>query len=144
MTGAKARLLAAALLFVGWLAYLGYAAVSKSRGPVVSRAQAAAAAVVVFAAIKGDNAPAGTAAVTANLKDGPAVGTELDVVNLADASGWAGAGEYLLLLERTAAGDKFRVVGQQRSPGYELGGVGKPTIYRRSADVEAQAAKLLP
>ena len=144
MNWAKVRLAVAALLFFGWLGYLGYAALSKSRGPVVSRAQAAAAQVVVVAAVAGEEKPGGTATVTESLKDGPAVGTVLEVVNLPECNGWAGAGEYLMYLERVTPGEKFRVVGQQRSPGYDIGGVGKSMIYRWSPDVKAQAAKLLP
>lgn len=146
-TGAKVRLLLAAAAFLGWLGYLGYAALSKSRGPVVSRVQAAAAQLAVRASIDGGADPAGPATVLESLtKDGPPVGTQLDVVNLngADVSGWAGTGEYLLFLERLGTTDKYRVVGQQRSPGYDLGGVGKATIYRWSSDVEAQAKKLVP
>jgi hypothetical protein len=138
----KLRLVAAALLFFGWLGYLGYAALSKSRGPVVSRAQAAGAQVAVVATLAGDDAPK-TAAVTEPLSaNAPPVGTVLDIVNLDNVAGWEGTTEYLLLLEKQ--GDRFRVVGQQRSPGYEIGGVGKSHIYRWSDDVKAQAKKLLP
>ncbi|HUR54887.1 MAG TPA: hypothetical protein VMZ71_12195 [Gemmataceae bacterium] len=137
----KLRLIVAALLFFGWLGYLGYAALSKSRGPIVSRAQAAGAQVAVVATLSGDDAPK-TATVTEPLSaNAPPVGTALDVVNLDNVAGWAGQGEYLLLLEKQ--GDRFRVVGQQRSPGYDIGGVGKSHIYRWSDDVRAQAKKLL-
>ena len=142
MSGGKLRLAAAALLFVGWLGYLGYAAVSKSRAPIVSRAQAAGAQVAVVATMGGDDAPK-SATVTEPLSaNAPGVGTALDVVNFDNVTGWAGAGEYLLLLEKQ--GERFRVVGQQRSPGYDIGGSGKSHIYRWSDDVRAQVKKLLP
>ena len=45
----RLRLIVAATLFVGWLAYLGYAALTKNHGPVISRAQAAACKYAVVA-----------------------------------------------------------------------------------------------
>ena len=51
MTLLRARLGVAAVLFAGWLAYLGYAAATKSRGPVVSRAQLAVASAAVVASV---------------------------------------------------------------------------------------------
>ena len=142
MSGAKLRLILAGLMFFGWLSYLGYAALSKSRAPVVSRAQAAGAQVALVASLSGDDGPV-KAVMTEPVSDGgPPVGTPLDIVNLDNVDGWSGAGEYLLLLEKQ--GDRFRVVGQQRSPGYDIGGVGKAHIYRWSDDVRAQAKKLIP
>ena len=138
----KLRLIAAALLFVGWMSWLGYAALSKSREPVVSRAQTAGAQVAVVATLSGDESPK-SATVTEPLSAGaPGVGTPLDVVNLDNLQGYSGPGEYLLLLEKQ--GDRYRVVGQQRSPGYDLAGAGKAHIYRWSEDVKAQAKKVLP
>ena len=138
----KLRLIAAALLFVGWMSWLGYAALSKSREPVVSRAQTAGAQVAVVATLSGDESPK-SATVTEPLSAGaPGVGTPLDVVNLDNLQGYSGPGEYLLLLEKQ--GDRYRVVGQQRSPGYDLAGTGKAHIYRWSEDVKAQAKKVLP
>ena len=141
MNGPKLRLIAAAALFFGWLGYLGYAALSKSRAPTVSRAQAAGAQVALVASLSGDTGPE-KAVMTEPVSNGcPPVGTALDIVNLDKVTGWTGAGEYLLLLERQ--GERFRVVGQQRSPGYDLGD-GKSHIYRWSDDVKAQAKKLIP
>jgi hypothetical protein len=138
----KLRLAAAAVLFVGWLGWLGYAAVSRDRRPPVSRAQAAAAQVAVVASLAGDDGPK-TATVTEPLSPGaPGVGTTLDVPNLKDVVGYSGQGEYLLLLERQ--GDRYWVVGKQRSPGYESISENKAHVYRWSDDVKAQAKKLLP
>lgn len=138
----KLRLVAAALLFVGWMSWLGYASLSKNRGPVVSRAQAAAAQVAVVATLSGDDGPT-SATVTEPLSAAaPGVGTPLDVANFGNVVGWAGRGEYLLLLEKQ--GDRYRVVEQQRSPGYDTGSAGKAHIYRWSEDVRVQAKKLLP
>lgn len=134
MTGRKLRLAAAALLLLGWLGWLGYTALAKYRGPVVSRAQAAAATLAVVARVPGGEG-AQVVEVTEVLSgvkpDGP-----LAVTNLADAVGYEGAGEYLLLLAK-GRGDTFAVVGQLRTPGYD--GVGAPTVYRWTPAVRAQA-----
>jgi hypothetical protein len=45
----KVLLVVSAALFVGWIAWLSYTALTKSRAPIVSRAQAAAATVPVRA-----------------------------------------------------------------------------------------------
>ena len=80
---------------------------------------------------------------------GPAKDTEIGVLNLPGAAGYAGPDKYLLLLVRqedaTINGHPaYLVVGQQRSPGAELDGVGPPMIYRWGSDVEAQARRLFP
>jgi hypothetical protein len=147
MTGAKVRLALAALLFFGWLGLLGYTAYTKSRAPIVSRAQAAGTVVAVRAKLTdgGDGRPARQAEALDNVTaTGPKPGPIL-VPNLPNASGFTGTGEYLLLLvpEVSLDGtDTYRVTGQQRSPGADLDGVGPPKIYAWSADVEAQARRL--
>ncbi|HEX4610972.1 MAG TPA: hypothetical protein VH092_22470 [Urbifossiella sp.] len=134
MTGRKLRLAAAAALLLGWLGWLGYAAAVKYRGPVVSQAQAAAATLVVHARVPGGDGPQTVEVVdviTGAKPDGPVV-----VTNLADAAGYAGPGEYLLLLAR-GRGDAYAVAGQFRSPGYDA--AGGPTVYPWSPAVRAQA-----
>lgn len=151
----RIRLVVAAVLFFGWIAWLSYAAVSKSRGPVVSRAQAAATTHPVIAELKDgtEGQPSQFVVVVEALSaNGPAAGSELFVTNLPAASGYAGPGQYLLMLApdpvvvaaRTDGPTltPYLVVGQQRSPAYEMGGVGPPMIYANSRDVHAQAAKL--
>lgn len=155
MNGAKLRLVVAATLFVGWLVWLGYTAAAKNRGPVVSHVQAAAAAHAVVAELKADaeGKPALEVKVTESLVPGsPAAGTVLYVINLADAKGFDGPGEYLLLLTADPAPRQIPVngkdlpmrslVGMQRSPGYELAGTGGPLIYRMSDSVRSQFQKL--
>jgi hypothetical protein len=129
VNAAKIRLIATAALFVGWLAWLGYTALAKNRGPVVSHVQAAAAAHVVVGEVKrgADDKPDPEVIVVESLKAGsrenplpraiPIDGKELPMHSL---------------------------VGMQRSPGYELSGTGSPTIYRMSNEVRAQAKKLFP
>ena len=145
MSGRVIRLIVAAALFLGWMSWLGYAALSKSRGPVVSRAQAAVATHPVVAEVAGAETPAGTATVIEPLgPDGPLAGTDLKVANLPEAAGWGAPGRYLLLLAKDPVSGTFYLVGQQRSPGFDLAGVGAPTIYPWSDDVRAQAKRLWP
>lgn len=155
----RVRLAITAALFVGWLGWLGYAAMNKSRGPIVSRAQAAAATAAVVATIEPstDGRPAAKAVVITPLTaGGPPAGTAIFVSNLPTTHGFDGPGPYLLLLTSNPEAQEgkgedgkpiplFSVVGQQASPGYDsLAGVGSPLIYRWSHDVEAQARRLLP
>lgn len=133
----------AAAAFLGWMAYLGAAALTKSRAPVISRAQAAAYRHAVVAAVEADgDHPRKNVVVRESLTPGgPAAGTEIEVENLAAATargGYAGPGEYLLLLSEAP----FVVVGQQRSPGNDLAGVGPPLVYRWSDDVRKQFERL--
>ena len=157
MNLAKARLILTAALFLGWLAWLGYAALAKNRGPVVSHVQAAAAAQVVVAELSAgaEGKPAPEVKVSeAFTKGSPAAGTELYIVNLAEAKGFDGPGQYLLLLTGNSTGRAIpingkdvlldSVVGLQRSPGYELAGTGSPMIYKMSNEVRAQAKTLFP
>src|SRR5688572_20050967 len=57
-------LVAAAALFFGWLAWLSYTALTKSREPIVSRVQAAVAPVPVRAKVEADATGAPSALVT--------------------------------------------------------------------------------
>ena len=138
----RLRLIVAAALFFGWMAWLGYAAVSKSHGPVVSRAQAAGATQVIEAKIEAgaDHKPQPTVTVVQSLKGDLKPGTTVEVINLDDAAGFAEAGNYLLLLSKSRTSDAYQVVGPQRSPGDNL--VGKPVIYPWAEGVPEQAAHL--
>lgn len=155
MKGAKVRLIVAAALFLGWLAWLSYTAVAKNRGPVVSHVQAASAAHVVAAELTGNEKPTPEAKVAESFTEAaPGPGTEIYVANLADAKGYEGPGQYLLLLTGNTTGRSipingkdipiYTMVGLQRSPGYELAGTGHPVIYRMSNEVRAQVKKLFP
>ena len=132
------RLILAALAFAGWVAYLGYAAAAKSRAPIVSHIQASAAQAAVVADVAGPDEPVEVKEQGKLWGDGP--GGKVEVANLADARGFAGPGKYLLYLERRH--NSWLVVGQQRSPGTDLTGVGKPLIYPWSDDVRKQEEKL--
>jgi hypothetical protein len=155
----RLRLIVALVLFVGWMAYLGYAALTKSRGPFVSHIQAAAASYAIVAEVDADKDGKPTTRVkvvevlpSAVSAGGPAAGTECEVLNLQEVRGFEGRGQYLLLLVpdtfaiRNPADPhdipRYYVVGQQRSPGNDLTGVGKPAIYRWNDDVRKQYEKL--
>lgn len=137
-TSGRVRLFVASTLFICWIAYLGYAAMMKSRDPIVSHIQASAASAAVVAEVPTLEArPKVTEKVWGDVAEG-----EIDVLNLTEARGFVGPGKYLLYLERRHA--VWLLVGQQRSPGNDLAGVGPPLIYRWSDDVRKQADKLKP
>jgi len=148
------RLILAAAAFIGWLSYLGYAALTKDRGPVISRAQAGAATHPVVAEVEAgpDGVPTGKAKVVESLSgDSPAAGTAIFVANLPTAHGFTGSGQYLLLLvpnlnPRAIRPEEplppFTIVGQQRSPGNDLTGVGPPLIYRWTDSLRKQYESL--
>ena len=130
------RFVLAAAAFLGWLGYLGYAAVTKSRAPAVSHIQSAAADAAVVAEL-GDGPPATVAVVERLWGQGPE--GSVDVLNLANARGYAGPGKYLLYLGHFR--DGWAVVGGQRSPGDAVDG-SVALIYPWSEDVRVQAEKL--
>ena len=125
----------AAIAFFAWVGYLGYATLSKSRDPIVSHAQAAAAEAAVVADVNAS----GEVKLAEPPLWGEGVPATLAVPNLAEARGYTGPGQYLLLLAQNRG--RWLVVGQQRSPGSDLAGVGPPLVYPWTADVQAQAQK---
>jgi hypothetical protein len=174
--GGKVFLGVATALFVGWMSWLSYTALTKSQAPTVSHAQAAAASIPVkaelFAGVAEKEsfhrrlsplggeittvlkAQADKPAFVVTVKEqltpnGPTKGSQIAVSNLPACSGYTGEGEYLLLLNRddeaTIDGKpSYTIVGQQRSPGADLEGVGPPRIYRWSDDVGKQVQRLYP
>jgi hypothetical protein len=169
----RLRLVLAAALLLAWLGWLSFTALTKSRAPTISRAQAAAAPVPVVAELttgeEGQSSvlmrgsgelvelkghpekPAFVVKVVERLtSDGPPEGSEIGVVNLANSSGYSGPGRYLLLLQKLPDGatvdrhPAYALIGQQRSPGADIADVGPPKIYPWSDDVRKQAAKLYP
>jgi hypothetical protein len=142
-------LAASAVAFFGWLAWLSYAALNKSREPIVSRAQAALAPMPVRAKVEADSkgVPAALVTVIEPLQpESPAKDAKILVSNLPAASGFTGTGEYLLLL----APDRLAIL-PDGSFEYHLVGP-RPTttdsepvpIYPWSPDVAAQAKRLYP
>jgi hypothetical protein len=133
------------VLLLGWFAWLGSTALTKSREPVVSRAQAAAAPVAVVAELSGSGEVAHAEVVVKQsfTPASPEPGTVIVVKNLPACTGFHGPGEYLLLLQPLGLED-FVVVGQQNSPGARLEGVGAPKIYAWGPAVHAQELRLFP
>ena len=181
LTSGRIRLFLATALFLCWIGWLAVTALTKSRAPTVSRAQAAAATVAVVADLEagkvdresvvirlGPNQgqmvdvlkeeadkPAFVVAVVESLTPGgPEAGKKLGVVNLSKAAGYSGPGPYLLLLNKDPSDGLMNgqplyiLVGQQRSPGADLDGVGPPMIYpwtdKTRDDLRAQVKHLFP
>lgn len=151
MTFARLRLAAAALLFVGWLAWMATAVWRKDTPDKVSRAQLTAADALVVADLTAgeDGLPRPTAKVVHRLSAaGPTAGTEIRVQNLPSAvvpgKGFPGAGQYLLALGGGDLGDLgvYRVAGLPRSPGYEEVSPKLPVVYPWTPDVQAQLRSL--
>ncbi len=170
--GGKVVLAVAAALFIGWLGWLGYTALTKSREPVVSRAQAAAAGVPVRAKLeaaepdreslllrhtpngqvvtplKGQaDKPAFVVEVVENLHaNGPAAGTKIGVTNLPACAGYTGPGEYLLLLnpdgDATLDGRPAYTLVGQQRSPGAEPDGAPPMIYKWGDDVGKQVQRL--
>ncbi len=149
MTGARIRLVLAALAFFGWLAWLATAVWKNGNVPVVSRAQLTAATCLVLADLTLDdqNLPVSKIAVTSVISGtGPAVGETVDVINLPKA---IAAGKYAtpvpgvhaIPLSKTPDG-AYRIAGLPPSPGYNVTEPDRPLIYPWNEDVKKQLRSL--
>jgi len=132
MSGARLRLVIAVTLFVGWLAWLGYAVSQRNTAPVVSRAQLTAATHLLVAEVTvgEDGRPNPQVKVVEVLRgDNVDLANSLEVSHLESArppgtDGFPSPGTYLLPLVRVGTG--FRLAGLPRSPGYEA--VDRPVL----------------
>jgi hypothetical protein len=150
MSFARIRLIAAILLFLAWIAYLGYTAATNywNKPDLVSRAQLTEATALVVADLTTDEEgkPKVLTKITHRLSvSGPVAGTEIVVENLPSAQPpgkpFPGPGEYLLPL--IATGDRvYRIAGLPRSPGYPPMQFVRPVIYPWTEAVKAQIQKL--
>ena len=156
MSFARIRLFIAAMLFFGWLAWLGVAVSQKGTVQIISSAQLTAATHVVV----------GTVTLDASGRADPKVQIR-EVLRSLDADKIQGvitiervdkcvtplpvngsrdlaAGDYLFLLIKD--GSTFRVAGLPRSPGVEASMPERPIAYPWTDDVKAQLRKwkLLP
>lgn len=169
--GGRALVAVAAVLFVGWLCWLGYTALTRSQSPYISRAQAAGATVAVVAELtagedgqtvllvrrgsrspdmielkeKADR-PAVKATVVESWKGGPEKGASIGVTNLPNCAGYTGPGTYLLLLnpEPDAVVEKlpaYSVAGAQRSPGNDPIESGALRVYPWNEKTSADLRK---
>ncbi len=152
MTFARVRFALFLALFVGWLAYLGYAVWFNTyhKPDVVSRAQLTEAVVLVVADVTVDAAgnPKPEVTVSALLtKGGPKPGDTVHVARLPAAQPpgqpFPGEGKYLLpLVPDGADADRFKVAGLPRSPGYTALDPARPVIYPWNEAVQKQLRKL--
>jgi len=152
MSRPRILLIAATVVFVGWLAWLAVAMAQKGKSPVVSRAQLTASThlIVVDVQVGDDGLPKPLAKVIRVVRgEGVEKDSVIEVINLPSAmppgaSGFPGPGEYLLPV--VGDGKTFRIAGMPRSPGYEPTSPVRPTIYHWGPDTEAQlrGLKLVP
>ncbi len=153
MSGARLRLILAALAFAGWLGWLGYAVLQRNNAPVLSRAQLTAATHLLVAEITvgEDGRPEPRVKVVEVLRgDNVDKANPLEVSHLESArppgsDGLPSAGTYLLPVVRTGTG--YRIAGLPRSPGYEA--VDKPVLpaiypWNDATRAQLKALELLP
>jgi hypothetical protein len=143
----KARLVVAALLFVGWVSYLGYLVWRTQDLVVVSRSQAIMAHLVLVGDVgaEQEGRPAAVAVKSVlwarATADRQLVGKEI-LVDWPDAiRGYDGPGEYLLLLNHSGSGDRFHVTPLPAVPGFAGG---ETRIYRATEDALSQVREVLP
>jgi hypothetical protein len=145
MKAARIRLIVAALLLAGWLGFLGYLALGHAKAVVVSRSQLLVASHIVKAEVDPHSKEPRDVKVlesfgNQHLPAGPIVVENIGEARLPGGKEPAGAGVFLLLLERTAL-HQFRVVGAAGSS------VAEPSrlflIYPWSDEVERQVREQL-
>jgi hypothetical protein len=137
------RFLLAVAVFLAWLGWLSYLAITASRPVVVSRPQVLVSTYDVIAEVGDPDKPVVIKEVLFSAdKDTPAVGDTIPVRNLgachpptSDGSvlDWAGPGQYLLLLHKV--GKEYEVV-----PPPDLTGLasGSPRLYPATEEVLRQ------
>ena len=127
MTAARARLVMAAVLFVGWLGWLGYLAATKTNPVVVSRSQMMAATrfVVAEVTINPQGFPNRTVTIVEDLRptDAPLPRTitveNIEKGRVAGAKEFREGTRYLLPLSVSSSGS-YALTVQPRSPGQEV------------------------
>jgi hypothetical protein len=148
MPSPRVRLVVAAVLFAGWVLYLGFLAATTTQPRVLSRPQFLVSDLYVIADVGGDaENPSDT--VTVVEAGGPGAGrkevrpgAELRVALLAKADkdhGWDGPNQYILPLTRLANGT-YMLTPLPRSPGYS--GDGMPRLYEATAETRRQLCEI--
>jgi hypothetical protein len=139
----KALLAVTAVLFVGWMAYLIHLALTHRHPIVISRPQILVSQIVVVAHVEGEDTPKDDVKIEQILfsgKESPGIriGDTIRVANLKQGTkNWAGAGDYLLPLEKSD--DAYLVTLIPRSPGFMPAGANaQPLIYRWTSEIEEQ------
>lgn len=130
----------AALLFIGWMIFLGSQALRKSKPVVVSRAQLLVSQYEVEVDLQSPPSEAAKLQVVSVLykaDDSPPSG-EITVTNLGQTEGYAGPGAYLLPLVRH--GNTYEVPGYPDDPGFvpDPKKPLKPRIYPLTDEVRRQ------
>jgi hypothetical protein len=129
------RLALAAVLFAGWIGYLGWLAATATQPIVLARPQFLAADLYVVAEVPEDPKTPGQPAqeVTVMKQVWPAEAAPKKTIRVRNlnhldaAERWQGAGEYVLALSKTRDGpDVFEVTPLPRTPGF---GGGPGRIY---------------
>lgn len=131
----------AALIFVGWMIFLGTLAIRKSKPVVVSRSQLLVSQYEVEVDLQ--SAPAGrepakvkVVSVLYSASDSPPSG-EITVTNLGQTQGFVGPGAYMLPLVKH--GDRYEVASYPPDPGYPVAHEPpKPRIYPLTEEVRQQ------
>jgi hypothetical protein len=130
-----------ALLFAGWMVYLGTQALRKANPIVISRAQLAVSRYEVEVDLQ--EIPRNKEQVKLTVRnvlyaaENPKPGTQIVVTNLDQTQGFAGSGAYLLPLVKE--GDQYQVAGYPLDPGFPaFQPLPKPRIYPFTADVKHQ------
>lgn len=152
MTWLRARLILAACLFVGWLAWLGWAVAHKGSVAIVSRSQLTAATHLLVAEVAIEaGLPQKTVTVQQVLRapEGEAPAGTLEIERLTSALVYSPeqesmvtptAGVYLIPVVKDAGG--YRVAGYPPLPGGDPIEPDRPRIYPWSPDVQAQLRAL--
>ncbi len=159
MKPAAGRLLLTALLFIGWLCYLGYLVSTRPRTPagqplVLSRPQILVSTLDILARVQDPKEPVKILEVLYPPADPPVhEGQEITVDDLdrcrapereygqATSPDWSGPGAYLLPLQYWITGGKthYRVTPIPPSPGYSRA---VPRIYPATPEALAQYRKI--
>lgn len=134
----KTTLILAALLFFGWLGWLGSLALRTAHPVVLARPQFLISELDVVAQV---GSREGGKPIEVQVEEvhwpesarGTWQGKPLTITNLADCVGWQGPGLYILPLVRS--GDKFQVAPLPRSPGFEGR---RPLIYPATSETRGQ------
>jgi hypothetical protein len=153
MSARRFKFAAALAAFLLWLGWLGYLVAHQSREVILSRPQLLAANHLVYARVEA--APDGKPELAVVVQQVVAGGDDLVapqkmliVDGLAEASGFHGAGMYLLPLSRDRDRDRddvLRVTRIPQSPGFDPYHIrNRAQIYPWSPGVEAQARGIRP
>jgi hypothetical protein len=148
----RLRLVLAAGLFLAWMSWLAYLALTTTQPVVLSRPQFLVADLVVIAEVgemDGDPDPhVKIVRVAWPRKDKDREGKSIEVSHLSSLGreqGWQGPGRYILALQRTGSAKENRYLVAQipHSPGYPRGGKPPPTpIYSATSEAVEQLEEI--